>query len=102
MAVRYHIILAILFIAITCFCTQKKRTAADPDTYSGSASCIECHEKFYELWAPSFHGKAMQPVNKKFTDEYQLPPSEPMPLEGKIYQVTYDDSAMVMLESKNG
>lgn len=102
MAVRYHIILAISFIAITCFCTQKKRTAADPDTYSGSASCIECHEKFYELWAPSFHGKAMQPVNKKFTDEYQLPPSEPMPLEGKIYQVTYDDSAMVMLESKNG
>lgn len=33
--------------------------AANP--YVGSASCRECHEKFYQLWAPSHHGLAMQP-----------------------------------------
>jgi len=28
--------------------------------YAGSASCRECHEKFYTLWSTSFHGLAMQ------------------------------------------
>jgi tetratricopeptide (TPR) repeat protein len=29
--------------------------------YAGSESCIGCHRKFYQLWAPSWHGLAMQP-----------------------------------------
>jgi tetratricopeptide (TPR) repeat protein len=29
--------------------------------YAGSASCRECHAKFYTLWSTSFHGLAMQP-----------------------------------------
>src|ERR1035437_1421574 len=29
--------------------------------YAGSASCRECHAKFYSLWSPPFHGLAMQP-----------------------------------------
>ncbi|MEW6137030.1 MAG: tetratricopeptide repeat protein [Thermodesulfobacteriota bacterium] len=29
--------------------------------YTGSISCRKCHEKFYQLWAPSHHGLAMQP-----------------------------------------
>jgi len=27
--------------------------------YAGSASCRECHEKFYQLWSTSRHGLAM-------------------------------------------
>jgi tetratricopeptide (TPR) repeat protein len=33
--------------------------------YSGTQSCRECHEKFYQLWAPSHHGLAMQPFTAK-------------------------------------
>jgi tetratricopeptide (TPR) repeat protein len=33
---------------------------------SGSVSCRQCHEKFYELWATSHHGLAMQPYTPKF------------------------------------
>ena len=29
--------------------------------FSGSKSCRDCHEKFYELWSTSHHGLAMQP-----------------------------------------
>ena len=37
-------------------------TPPTPDeAYTGSRSCRECHERFYELWAPSHHGLAMQP-----------------------------------------
>lgn len=34
--------------------------------YAGSESCLPCHEKFYQLWAPSYHGLAMQPVSADF------------------------------------
>ncbi|NWG14556.1 MAG: tetratricopeptide repeat protein [Acidobacteria bacterium] len=31
--------------------------------FAGSGSCRECHERFYELWATSHHGTAMQPFS---------------------------------------
>ena len=34
--------------------------------YAGSKSCIECHGKFYQLWATSRHGLAMQPYTAGF------------------------------------
>ncbi|NIO04187.1 MAG: tetratricopeptide repeat protein [Proteobacteria bacterium] len=34
--------------------------SSQPKGYTGSVSCWECHEKFYKLWAPSRHGRAMQ------------------------------------------
>ena len=34
--------------------------------YAGSKSCIECHAKFYQLWATSRHGLAMQPYTPEF------------------------------------
>jgi len=37
------------------------RPGPQPTDFSGSASCRSCHERFYELWAPSYHGRAMQP-----------------------------------------
>jgi len=36
------------------------------DQFAGSASCRQCHEGFYELWAPSHHGLAMQPYTAEF------------------------------------
>ena len=35
--------------------------------YTGSVSCIECHEKFYSLWSNSHHGLAMQPYTSEFS-----------------------------------
>ena len=34
--------------------------------FVGSRSCRECHERFYKLWEPSHHGKAMQPFTPEF------------------------------------
>jgi len=33
--------------------------------YVGSVSCRKCHEKFYQLWATSHHGLAMQPYTQE-------------------------------------
>jgi len=40
---------------------QEPQTALIEEVYAGSGSCRECHEKFYQLWATSNHGLAMQP-----------------------------------------
>jgi tetratricopeptide (TPR) repeat protein len=66
--------------------------------YVGSGSCIECHEKFYELWSPSHHGKAMQPVNAEFMRNENLPGSEDFSLEGKTYRIAIGDTTMTMIE----
>ena len=58
-----------------------------PRTYSGSASCRECHEKFYQLWAPSHHGKALQPWSAELAA--MLPPQpEPIEADGSLFQAT--------------
>jgi tetratricopeptide (TPR) repeat protein len=41
--------------------------------YAGSASCRECHEKFYQLWSTSFHGLAMQPYTAALAKERLTP-----------------------------
>ena len=97
---NFYLLLAILSMFATS-CVQKEKNQVAEDGYSGSESCIQCHERFYELWAPSWHGKAMQPVNADFLKEYQLPASENMEIEAKNYQVIYEDSAMIMLEKEN-
>lgn len=38
-------------------------TPAAQGELAGSLSCRECHGKFYQLWAPSHHGLAMQPYS---------------------------------------
>lgn len=59
-------------------CSEQKAT------YVGSASCKECHEKFYKLWAPSHHAKALQPWSAELAGA--LPPQpEPIEAEGLFY-----------------
>ena len=51
------------------FQMEPKRMPPSPagsssNNYTGSSSCRKCHEKFYQLWAPSHHGLAMQPYTE--------------------------------------
>ncbi len=40
--------------------------ASQSGPLAGSASCRDCHERFYDLWATSYHGLAMQPYTPSF------------------------------------
>ena len=44
-------------------------TADSEPEFVGSVACRECHQRFYELWAPSHHGTAMQPVTSALFSE---------------------------------
>jgi tetratricopeptide (TPR) repeat protein len=53
--------------------------------YAGSASCRECHEKFYQLWSTSFHGLAMQPYTDEFAAKQLSPQKEDIVVGNKHY-----------------
>ena len=90
------LVVVVLMLAISC--TKKPNSQNVENEYVGSGSCIECHQKFYELWSPSHHGKAMQPINAEFIKNEKLLDSEDFSLEGKIYNVIIGDSTITMIE----
>ncbi len=91
--------LVIFLVSVFVFfsCNTRTKPMSEND-YSGSESCRECHENFYQLWEPSYHGQAMMPVNGEFIAKHKLPNSEPIDVEGHMFQVEFKDSTVVMYE----
>lgn len=87
-----------IFVVFALFSCKQKTQKVDGNEYMGSESCRECHEKFYQLWEPSYHGQAMMPVNAAFIEKHQLPNSKPIEVEGHMFTVEFLDSTMVMKE----
>ena len=86
------------FVLLAASCTKRQSVQNADNEYVGSGSCIECHAKFYELWSTSHHGKAMQPLTSEFLKNENLPESEDIALEDKLYKITLGDSTMTMIE----
>ena len=80
-------------------CVQRNRQIEAADGFSGSGSCIQCHERFYELWSTSHHGLAMQPVDSLFLAKGDIDGSEAFTLEGKTYHMIIENSVMSMVET---
>jgi tetratricopeptide (TPR) repeat protein len=56
----------VLAAGIVVFFVAMCKPSSQSKGFAGSASCRECHEKFYKLWSTSFHGLAMQPYTSDF------------------------------------
>jgi len=94
-----HLLFVFIILLTVISCKQKPKEQANE--FAGSESCIECHDKFYKLWRPSYHAQAMMPINAEFMAKHKLPNSEPINVEGNMFQVEFKDSTMVMYE-RNG
>jgi Tfp pilus assembly protein PilF len=58
--------------------------------YAGSESCRECHEKFYQLWAGSHHGLAMQPFTAELYRTKLTPQGGGLRIGDADYRVEFD------------
>jgi tetratricopeptide (TPR) repeat protein len=67
--------------------------------YAGSESCIECHRKFYQLWAPSRHGLAMQPYTPGFARANLTPPKKDVVIGKYRYRANIGLQAGWVLET---
>jgi Tfp pilus assembly protein PilF len=66
--------------------------------YAGSASCIECHEKFYKLWSTSFHGLAMQPYTARLAAEKLIPQTKDIVIGKHSYRMDVSTNGGFMTE----
>ena len=80
--------------------------AADEESgssrYSGTQSCRECHEKFYQLWAPSRHGLAMQPFTAELFRKSLTVQTEDLVIGDSRYRVEFDGKRGWVRESGPG
>ncbi|MDA3929675.1 MAG: ammonia-forming cytochrome c nitrite reductase subunit c552 [Prolixibacteraceae bacterium] len=87
------------FIMLSMFsCKSRDSQQIVEDEFMWSKSCRECHERFYQLWEPSYHGQAMMSVNAEFIAKHKLPNSQPIDVEGHLFTVESKDSTMMMYE----
>lgn len=91
---KIFVVVAIFLTTISC----KQKPKETSDDFTGSESCIECHENFYKLWEHSYHAQAMMPVDADFIQRHQLPDSKPVEVEGHQFQIEFNDSTMIMHE----
>lgn len=102
---------SVLIIAL-CIWIQQSATLAeysqtssvrDSGGFAGSQSCRKCHEKFYELWAPSHHGLAMQPYSEKFALKNLSQQTHDITIEGyQYFAETTGENAWVVEKGVDG
>lgn len=83
-------------VGLVCAGQWRGCSAAKDTSYAGSSSCRECHEGFYQKWAPSHHGKAMQPVTPQFVEESLTPLAQPIAIGSRHYRI--DLAARCLIE----
>jgi len=80
----------------------ESRPEAGPAGFTGSRSCRECHERFYELWAPSHHGLAMQPFSAELGRKLTGRDAAIVVGEHRYRPVVGDDGGWVIEEGPEG
>jgi len=88
-------IVSILFIICLSFSAQAQADESQLAPYVGSASCRECHEKFYQLWSTSMHGLAMQPYTAAFAKEKLTPHQEDILIGNDKYHADIEEGVVV-------
>ena len=66
--------------------------------FTGSSSCRECHEHFYQLWAPSHHGTAMQVYSPELAAEQLTPHESFIAVGDKEYRADVSPDAGFVIE----
>jgi len=72
------------------------------ESFAGSASCRECHGRFYQLWAPSHHGLAMQRYTSEFAQANLTVPQSPINIGPYQYAACIGNQEGWVLESGPG
>ncbi|RJX34669.1 MAG: tetratricopeptide repeat protein [Desulfurivibrio sp.] len=86
-------------ICIILLCTLFTGIAFGKDNssprYAGSSSCMECHERFYQLWSTSMHGLAMQPYSAGFAEKNLTSPQSDIGIGTEKYRADLGQGVVI-------
>lgn len=77
-----------------------KTAKAEDAGLVGSVSCRECHEPFYQKWAPSHHGLAMQSFTPKFARKNLVFEKREIKVGSSFFQPMLKGEAGIIRERK--
>ena len=77
---------------------SRLKLTAEQSGFTGSVSCRKCHEKFYQLWAPSHHGLAMQPYTSKLAARELTPQTSEITIGNYRYLADISQKAGYVIE----
>ncbi|MCK5817185.1 MAG: ammonia-forming cytochrome c nitrite reductase subunit c552 [Candidatus Marinimicrobia bacterium] len=83
------IILTLMFSS----CSKKEEIS-----YMGSRSCKDCHERFYDLWESSYHGRAMMDFTEIFANDHLSPCKNYIPVGIDAFQYKLKGKKGVMVQ----
>jgi Flp pilus assembly protein TadD len=87
-------VLLVLGVGVAWWLAQHKPAG---DGFVGSRECRECHESFYQKWATSHHGLAMQPFTPALAQAQFTPQTNPVVIGPRQYR--YDQQAGAVVET---
>ncbi len=94
---------AILAVLAAAACNRKspvEETApTDQAAMTGSSQCQPCHPAFYQKWATSHHGLAMQPFSARFAQSALEPQKDAITIGGLAYRFIQEGEAAFIEES---
>ncbi len=90
--------LAVIIIVVVLKESGNRQLQKDIAAYSGSMSCKPCHEEFYELWADSYHGLAMQDVSPDFINENILKFNQRIRVGTDTFLVSHENDSLIFTE----
>jgi hypothetical protein len=77
---------------------EESNSVSRSDQYIGTSSCRECHEKFYQLWAPSHHGLAMQPFSAELVRTQLSAQESDIVIGDNLYRADFETDQGVVRE----
>jgi tetratricopeptide (TPR) repeat protein/nitrate/TMAO reductase-like tetraheme cytochrome c subunit len=101
-SVRVGVILGILCFGGALLFSAEKQDSVRQGGYVGASECRSCHEKFYQLWATSYHGLAMQPYTESFAEANLKPQLEEIVIGKNRYRAVTDEGPGFVIESGSG
>ncbi len=79
--------------------TEESGSIHQSEKYAGTSSCRECHENFYQLWAPSHHGLAMQPFSAEWARSQLLTQESDIEIGDYRYRAEFESGKGVVREN---
>lgn len=97
------VLIAVIWIIYSRISLPSGPEISQETSYAGSTGCIDCHEKFYQLWAPSHHGLAMQTITPDFLDKhFSELNSRPIKVDSSIFHVEIIRDSLIYVEDDAG
>jgi len=92
----FRIVFMGLLASLICACTpsEEKPEARSQSEYTGASNCRPCHEKFYQLWASSWHALAMQETNSELAMQPWIRTAPVVNVATEKYQMRTDGQSV--------